>query len=531
MGQSKMNRLSACCAMLLSCCTIMSGTARDANAAPSARKDHPGSVSKADRDKTFRAAIRSAELQLNQLAVLRKSGRECDSIEAYKAITRAEELARAFGEDDVRMADVQMLWGKYKPLIGNVTTEHYKAALEIREKHFGPDSVEAEEALAGLAPQLARMGQHAEAADAIKRALNIMEKNKGRGAEQVAESVELSMNYGMRSAGDSKRLALRVLRSMKAVLKPTDPIIPRMMLMVAKIEMNTHRGYPFPKGTKDTAILMTLEAIEAQKKLGNDKLQLATMYESLAKRQSENGNSKDAVTTYENVLALRTAASINDPRLIATTYDTFAEFLRQAQRMQEAEQYKRKALAIWEANPGSGDLNLINGLSSIAYFYQAQPAKAIPYLERYTALCLKHNAHDMGAVESLAKKYVELKDYAKAEPMLEKWYAMRDSEGRSRGPKYINSDLIPIAELLCEAETNLGKIAEAEQHIYLAKRHYDNSKNLYAMFGEPYPERFLTVYTQFLLKAGKLAEYSEYSTRLKLLKTRIDKACLGCGMG
>lgn len=529
-GTITMKRLSSSYAALVCCCALLS-SANSSDAAPAVRKDVPGSLSKADRDRAFREALSNAKAQTDKLAKLRNAGREYDSNDAWKAIGQAELLAKTFGEEDARVADVEMLWGRYKPLIGNVTTEHYESALAIREKHFGANSVAVEEALAGLAPQLARSGKYSESADAIKRAIGIMEHNKGLGAAQVAESVEMSMNYGLASAGDSKRLALKVMRSMKTVLKPTDPIIPRMMMVVAKTAMSSPRGYPYPKGTQDTAVAMSLEAIEAQKKSGGDKLELARMYEALAKRQSDNGEALEAVKTYDNVLSLRSTSSINDPRVTAHTYDTYADLLRRAQKMPDAEQYKKKALAVWEANPGSSDLNLINGLSSIIYFFQAEPAKALKYTERRTELCLKHNPDDMSAVESLAKLYMQLKNYAKAEPMLEKWYAMRDREGRSRGPTYVNSDLVPIAESLCEAETSLGKIAEAEQHINRAKRYYDESKNRFAMFGERYPQRFLEVYTQFLLKAGKVAEYNEYSTRLNTLKTKIDKACIACGMG
>ncbi len=301
--------------------------------------------------------------------------------------------------------------------------------------------------------------------------------------------------------------------------------------LVAKSESDSPKGYRSRISAKDTAIETTLEAIEEQRKLGTDKIQLANMYEALAKRQSESGDARAAVKTYENILSLRTASSINDSRLLATTYDTFAEYLRSAQRMPEAEQYRKKALAVWEANPGSDEINLINGLSSIIYFYQQQPAKAAPYVERRTIICLKRNPKDMGAAESLAKIYMELKNYAKAEPWLEKWYTMRESEGRSRGPSYVNSDLIPIAVSLCEAESSLGKIAEAERHINLAKRYYETNSNSFVAFGEIYPEHFLEVYTMFLLKAGRVAECTEFNNRLKSLRARIQKACLGCGMG
>jgi tetratricopeptide (TPR) repeat protein len=334
-------------------------------------------------------------------------------------------------------------------------------------------------------------------------------------------------------AGDSTRLARRVLRQLQSQLKPTDPLISRMLHVVAKTEMGKPRGYPYPTGDDDPAIVSLNDAIAAQQKAGADKLQLASMYESLAKRQQENGKGADAVKSYETVVTLRSAAAANDAHLLSRTYDTMADFLRNTQQLPKAEEYKKRSLAIWEKQPGPSDLNLINGLSSMAYFYQSsgQLQKAASYMERRLALQLKRNPRDVGDVESLAKLYMQIKDYSKALPLLEKVVAMRNDGRSTRNPGKLDYDLVQTYEMLGEAETSLGKIAEAEQHLSAVRHYYDHQDRPFAMFGEIYPERFLQVYTQYLQKAGKTAEYATFSARLAALREKTHRACLGCGRG
>ncbi len=483
---------------------------------------------------SFAEYLKVAQSSVDNLAAALKRGAKDDhSSEAWKALQKAELEARVFGESDPRLADVEMLWGRYKSLVGNITTEHYAKALAIREKRFGPESLPVEASLMALAPVLARLGKPAEASDAINRAIEIVEAKKGKGAAQLADGLEQAMDNGLKRAGDSTRLARKVLRLMQAQLKPSDPIIARMMHLLAQCEMAKPRSYPFASGNDDAVIVSLNEAITAQQKSGGGKLQLAAMYESLAERQSSNGKNADAAKTYETVVSLRSASAAEDNRLLARTYDKMADYLKNTQQMAKAEEYKKRSLAIWEKEPGPSNLNLINGLSSMAYFYKSagQLQKAAPYLERRMAIAIKQNPRDMSEVESLANLYMEMKDYAKADPYLKKWFAMRADEGRSRGPNYVNYDLVPIAESLCEAETHIGRLSEAEKHINLAKNYYDHQDKKFASQGEIYPERFLTVYTEYLRKAGKMEEFTTFSARLAALRQKIQQICAGCGRG
>jgi hypothetical protein len=485
-------------------------------------------------DPQFTQSLNNAKLAVDNLITARKAGNTgTTSTDAFRALKKAEEEARAFGNDDLRVADVQMLWGQYKTAVSNFTTEHYLQALAIREKKFGPDSVQVEEVLARLAPVYTRMGKPSEATDAISRASEIVARNKGQGAAYLADGFEQAVQNGLVRAGDTTRLARRVLKQMHQCLPASDPSIPQFTHVLALCEMDKPQGNPFSTAAEDPAINTLKEAIAAQEKTGGNKLQLASMYESLAKRQSQSGKPGEAAKTYESVVKLRDLAAKDDLHLLSKTYDTMAEYLRSMQQISQAEEYKKRALAIWERQPGQYNLNLRNGLNSMASFYRStgQLPKAASVFERLVPLELEHSPANTRAIEEVAKTYIDANDFAKAEPWLKKWYAMRQA---SRPPSINDSNdggILQVSELLLQVETKLAKLDEAGKYANVVKDFYDHQDKKFAMFGEIYPERFLDLYTAYLLKAGHTSEYAAYSARLAALRERMRQACLGCGRG
>lgn len=226
-----------------------------------------------------------------------------------------------------------------------------------------------------------------------------------------------------------------------------------------------------------------------------------------------------------------TVSNTNNSLHQAETYVIMATNLARSGRLKEAEKYQLKALAIWEAHPGADNCNLSNGLNSVICFYKdsGQLDKAAKNMERALALWLRRDPSMESAEEfimQLSMLHMKLKNYTKAEPLLEKLHTMRSREGFS---SRLNCGSY-VEELLCTAQTNLGKLTEAEQHINVAKRHYDNSGTAFA-FGEVYSTHFLEVYTQFLQKSGRTEEFVVFNDRLKALEARIAQSCRGCGMG
>jgi tetratricopeptide (TPR) repeat protein len=514
-----------------SCLFILNIAACACHAAP-AGTGKPGGTqdSKVPREESFAAQFARAKAAVDAAESARKAGssERTSPNDAWSQLDALLARARTFGSLDSRVADVQMLFGRYKPLVGNVTTEHYDEALKIRELTTGPDSLQTAAALEGLAMQQAHMSKYAEASENLSRAIEIVGKNKGKGSAELVDALDYSINRGLSRVGDPARLIRRALRMMQANLKPNDVAIPHAMSLLAVIESNTQPTYPRPANNSDTAIVAAEQAIAAQRRANsnpNDP-QLAAMYEILARRQNSIGEYAEAVKTYETVVKIREASKSKEPPLMARTYDTMADYLKSANQLPAAEAYKNRSLSIWEKNPDSSKLNLINGLNSMIAFYSNDPKKQLPYYERLLPIERIRNSADISPVENLAKAYMACQKYDQAEPYLKEWLAYYDERDKQ------NHDYqrVVILEQLGDAQTHLYKLSEAGKNLNRAKDFYEHQK-IMSRNGELLPQRFLELYIAYLKKAAKPVEVAAYTLRLETLKAKERVACAACGMG
>lgn len=539
-----MDRRFLCCSALLCTCTLLGvpdaavASSQDERAKPSPKSEKP-SLTKtkpvlSPGELEFQQRFNEASAQVQKFAAFRRRHDDYPQADSLRRQLKVlEEQSGAFERNDPRATDVDLLVGRWETLSGNLTADRYDKILAARERIFGAGSVPVLEVLSAKAALYARLGELPVARADLQKALDILEKNKGGGAASFVDGFELVHWHQANVLHDTLgALASRAAKYLQENLKPGDPAIARMQFILAKTEMGQERKYPYPTGNNDPAIVTLNEAISKFEKTGKDKLLLAEMYASLADRQRANGERSEAVRTFEKVVALRYAAAPDAHRLMASTYNEMASYLIGADQTSLAEEYKKRVLTIYENSPGRDDFDLINnGLSSIAEFYKSSGhrEKAAPYLERMMTLKLQHRSDDHSGVVALAECYMEMKDYAKAEPVLKKWYSMWDHP--RKGERGIYSGLVRIAESLGEADTHLNKLGEAEKYINVAKAYYDQQDKATAKFGEPYSERFLKVYTQFLQKSGRQDQLAIYQARLKELQTKIEIACEGCGRG
>jgi len=462
--------------------------------------------------------------QLNVESTQRERG-IYSQYDAHPYLKRALEAAQKFGEENPKVADVLMLEGKWRELIGNVTTEEYAKALSIREKAYGTDSPKVAEALNGLGEMYVWRQKYAEATACFYRSLSIMEHNQGKGSLSLAQSLNKACERGLARAGDTKRLLLKVLHSIEQSPSHNQMAIAQILNTITyTAQRNTYPPVPMTEQV-DAA----KRAIAIQERIaGITDLSLANYLESLARLYAEQGQWIEAINTYRRVISIREKGAAANSCLLSRSYDKMAEYLRSSNNIDEAEKYKKLSLAVWQRAPGDSYTNMINALNSIAYFYEniGKLDKAAPYYQEVDIIETRHNPRQSHSTEKLAKLYMQTGRYSEAEPLLKRCVTLRSSGNKGHSHNY---DCISYLEMLGIAATKQGKYTDAKSCFDQVKEYYDQSK--YAFLGDKYPKGFLEAYIEYLQKSGQQTEYLAYKARLEKLLQREQHTCPACGMG
>ena len=474
--------------------------------------------------KDFDSLYKECMKELKQAESKSRSNKRLDQL-IHKLNTQADKL----DESDPKRADFLIVKGRQLRLWSNITTKEFSEALKIREKAFGSDSLEVQEALNQLAMMQTWRRHYAEATDSLNRSIRIMDKHKGKGAKGLGEALQYCCKKGLGTGGDTRRLLNRALRTMKKYHKDEDPGIAETLHALALVpDANPQvTGSPYEeKKDAPEQINALKQAIKIQKSKGTEGIsKLIEMKVSLADLYHKLRRNSEAVNEILIAVSLQEKHKSGDPGALVRTYHKASSYLLRNNQKAEAEKYQLKALSLCEKNPGHNQLALTNALSSVVYFYErslGQPHKAVPYLEKKEKVDWSRNNRSVSTTAQLAKLYMQVGMYKKAEPTLKKWLAHERKSGREY-------EAVEPALLLATAQTKLTRYKEAEQNFEFVRTHWENKK--YKFLGDSLPKNFLLAYTSYLKQSGQDQKYQLYMARLNKVLEIEKKVCLGCGMG
>lgn len=461
---------------------------------------------------SYKEQLKAAVEKINSSKQTLGRGTGSDDLsEAHTLLARAEEGATA-AHDDATLADVYLAMADYRFQARSLSMEEVDKALKIRERLYGKNSTKTAEAMNKTAYMATWVRDYTRARDLFNSSIEIMDANKGAGAKSLGEALELSAQQGLTNrTGDVAKVFRRALVSMRKYLAKDDPAIISCLTALGVASQGRSPGL------KDDEPDYLAEAAALLKNKTPNDPKVATVLESQAKEKSNRGKPKEAVEAYRGVISIREKDGTS-PIELARTYEQMSSYLASAGAYPEGEQFIKKALALYEKNPGSSNLALINGLNhAISYFESGpKPETAIQYYEKRAAMKDRFQDEPKGFAELCLK----LKKYDRAIPLLKQCLAHEEKESSGRDISYDAAEYCLKLGIAC---TELGQLTEAEKYFLKSKATYEKSTFMKIPWYE--------AYTRYLLKAGKKAEYGTYKAKLEKLRQTEARICPACGMG
>ncbi len=476
-----------------------------------------GNTSAAKSQMSHKELLKEGTAKLAVARELRKSkGMGSDELsQAHQMLMKAVDGATA-ANDDATLADAYLAIADYRFVAHSLSMEEVDKALKIRERLYGKNSPKTAEAMNKAALMACWHRQYAKATDLLKSSIEIMDANKGAGAQSLGETLEASAQQGLTSrTGDVAKVFRRALVSMRKYLAKDDMAIIDCLNALGMVTKDNFYGSP-QKGDDTPDYTAEAAALLKSKKPNDPKL--AFVMENQAKAQASQGKYKEAAATFKDVIAMREKNGTS-PLELARNYEMMADWLRGAQQFPEGDQYIKKALAVYEKNPGESNLALINGMNHAIYFFEhgPKPEMAIPYYEKRIAM----KDRFLGQPTNFAALCMKVKRYDRAVTLWKQILTWTEKDnGGNKPTKY---DIAKVCLQLGIAQTELGQLSEAQVNLERAKDSFLN--NNYGAIP------WLEAYTAYLQKAGKQAEYATYKAKLDKLREQELRACAACGMG
>lgn len=287
--------------------------------------------------------------------------------------------------------------------------------------------------------------------------------------------------------------------------------------------------------SREEPFAVQFEAIQKEIQIAEQRdpngLNLAECLEKEAKLYAKQYDWTNVVNSYKRVVSIRERSALANCSLMSKTYRQLSDYLVRLGKVDEAEKYAKLAFDVWEKNPGSSQVNLLNALHGMVSFYSSiqQPAKEIPYYKQIVDIDLKQNRKRTDSAAELGKLYMTLAQYSEAEPLLKICVLELDDSAKSYGKDYRSYDPIPFVLMLATAATRQQHFDEAKGYFERVKDYFDHEK--YSYHGDKYPRDVLRAYTEYLLKSGQLFEYAAYRVRLEKQNLTETRSCPACGMG
>lgn len=284
-----------------------------------------------------------------------------------------------------------------------------RAALAVRDKSPGPETVGTAEALDALADLLGNAGNLSEAYADASRAVAIRLKTEGKTSAGFAHSAVL-LALITRASGryaDAEQLALQAQAAAHQSLGAEHPEFAKALNVLGIV----YRA----EGRVSDAEYVTNLALSIQiKAFGKATPDIATTANNLALVYQQEGQLAKAESLFRQVLTIRIGALGGDHPDVGNTYDNLAGLMRRMGRLDEAEQDYEQAIAIQAAALGPDHPDVAADLANLAYVLrmQGQFDQAEALLRR--ALAIRVRALPPGHPD-IAATQVSLGDVLQAE--------------------------------------------------------------------------------------------------------------------
>ncbi len=327
----------------------------------------------------------------------------------------------------------------------------YREALAVRETAFGAEDPTVAQTLSDLALLYARTSEYTKAESLFRRALTIREKAFGPDHPEVASTLNnLAVLYFFKKAyAEAEPLFRRAIAIWERVLNPEDLDLAESLNGLAAVQKSLG---------KDEQAMRLYERV------------LAIRAKVLGPDHPETIAAKDHLAQLIQQEARQAAGLAADARREAQRLDTQVKELYEAQRYVEALPLARKALERAEQGFGREHRETSVSLLNLAKLYQAmgEYAKAEPLYLRAFAIWERELGSEHAGVGAIAYMlasmyHLEMKLAAKAEPWYRRSLAIAE---KALGPDHpqVESSLTALALIHSER----GEYAQAESQFQRA---------------------------------------------------------------
>ncbi len=325
----------------------------------------------------------------------RLTGRRADALSAREVLERgAERLREGLGEQpEVRARLLTTVGGVYVSLgLFREAEPLVREGLEIRERVFGPDSLEVAESLQTLGRLTAfARGRARDLEPLFRRAVEIRERHSGPDDLELARSLRsLGVVYTMMKRREEARVMLRrSLEIRERRLGPEHADVGDVLLRLAHLES--------AEGRFEAAIpLMERAAAISERDLGPEHPRLVPILGNRARFYLDGGRVDEAERHVERVLELAERVLGPDHQYTAESVQTLARVHMARGRWRQAEPLLVRALSVYEAKGGDYRVRVAAfRLRAEVCRELGRPGEAEVYLERAAAI-----SKDAGAPDS-----------------------------------------------------------------------------------------------------------------------------------
>ena len=337
----------------------------------------------------------------------------------------------------------------------------FKRSLAVQEKVLGPDHPDVAQSLNNLAQVYVAQGRYEAAEPLYKRALAIREKALGPDHPDVATSLNnlaaLYKRQGRYEAAEP--LYERSLAIREKVLGPEHPDV--------ATDLNNLAALYYAQGRYEAAEPLYERSLAIREKvLGPDHPDVAQSLNNLAVLYESQGRYEAAEPLHKRALAIKEKALGPDHPSVATSLNNLAALYDAQGRYEAAEPLLKRALAIKEDALGPEHPDVALGLNNLALLYEDQGRyeAAEPLYKRALAInemALGPNHPDTAlSLDNLAVLYKNQGRYEAAEPLHKRALAVWE---KALGPDHP------------DVATSLNNLAG----LYDAQGRYDAAEPLY----------------------------------------------------
>jgi serine/threonine protein kinase/tetratricopeptide (TPR) repeat protein len=255
---------------------------------------------------------------------------------------------------------------------------YFERTLEVREKAFGPESVEVARSLNSLGVVHQAMGDYKGSRDYYERALALVPKTIGEDHPHAMMWLNNlgSLLYDMGEFEEARKIHEKCLAQREHVLGPDHPDVAQSLENIASSDRELGvPGDAVPLGRRAAAIF--------QKAYGDDSLDYMDALQVLADALAQGGGEKEAGDLYARIIATSEKHAGNGDRRVAGALIGLSRLQGNEHSFFDAERNVDWALGILEKSSGKESVDYADGLAAKAELLAAEgrPEAAAPLYE------------------------------------------------------------------------------------------------------------------------------------------------------